>query len=250
MGGPALNNEGFTVVASTPLSELVRSRSSELGLTFEELGYRLGYSNPSKAAGRLKALCDGVIDSHKSQQALLRLHNALNLPFEEVDRAIQETRGVLAQRHRLKLDAMARQWRVEDEAFRASFKPHGVLLGSETRPSQITIFAWTGGPERWLIIRPDLDQPPVTFIGQIVQILSVRVPKHASGKRYTPFFGEALGFVMNFTPDQAVRCTMDGEPVEILEEAYLTGYSYAAIGSRKLSAEEARTLVLGGGHVD
>lgn len=196
------------MVAPTPLSELIRSRSSELGLTFQELGCRLGYSNPAKAAGRLNALCDGVIDSKKSHRALLRLHDILDLPFEEVERAVQETREFLAQQHRSKLDAMARQWRIEDKAFRARFKPHGVLLGSETRPLQITIFAWTGGPERWLIIRPDLDQPPVTFIRQVAKILEVCVPVHASGKRFVPFFGEAVGFVMNFTPDHAVRSWM------------------------------------------
>jgi hypothetical protein len=37
------------------------------------------------------------------------------------------------------------------------------------------------------------------------------------------FFGEALGFIINYSPDQAVRYDLDGTPIEVLSKAYRPG---------------------------
>jgi hypothetical protein len=47
-----------------------------------------------------------------------------------------------------------------EAAWRAAFKPLGILLGTDTRPSQALIFAITGGAERWLKIPLDQSQRP------------------------------------------------------------------------------------------
>jgi hypothetical protein len=42
-----------------PLATLIQARMDELGLDRHALGFRLGYQNPLKAAGRVDALCQG-----------------------------------------------------------------------------------------------------------------------------------------------------------------------------------------------
>lgn len=138
-----------------PLSRLIRNRSQELGLNAKELGFRLGYRNSAKAAGRVDALCEGHIASRKSKRALDRLANALEVPEHIVEEAVAATNE-----HLVELDRQAEQAkRVAQEAsearWRASFKPHAVLDTEHKCPSQITICGLTGGIGRWLIVRLD-----------------------------------------------------------------------------------------------
>jgi len=44
------------------------------------------------------------------------------------------------------------------------YEPHGYLIGSQQRPNQITIYAITGGPDRWLRFRLDSSRPPGSFV--------------------------------------------------------------------------------------
>jgi hypothetical protein len=61
-----------------PLTELIQSRLRQLGQTPQALGFRLGYSNAAKAAGRVYAICEGYLDNRKSRAALVRLADALS----------------------------------------------------------------------------------------------------------------------------------------------------------------------------
>jgi hypothetical protein len=97
----------------------------------------------------------------------------------------------------------------------ASFEPHGYLLGTSDRPSQIFIFGLTGGPERWLKIPLDLSRPPLSYAAQALSVV-----------RRTPlvkFLGPTSGFIVNYTPDHAVRFDLDGRPVETLTRAHRPG---------------------------
>ena len=62
-----------------------------------------------------------------------------------VQQALNETNQQLKER-------ASRAAAEAEAAWRAVFKPHGILLGTDTRPSQIVIFAISGGAERWLKI--------------------------------------------------------------------------------------------------
>jgi hypothetical protein len=53
-----------------PLAELIQSRLRQLGLTPQALGFRLGYSNAAKAAGRVYAICEGYLDNRKMQSRI------------------------------------------------------------------------------------------------------------------------------------------------------------------------------------
>ena len=115
-------------------------------------------------------------------------------------------------------------------AVRAAFKPHAYLLGTHTRPSSITIFGISGGAKRWLKIPLDLAQPPVTFATQALGFVR-QTP-------VVPFFGPTTGFVINYTPDRAVRFDLEGNPVECLPCAYFPGDVTLTLGNRKMAAEE------------
>src|SRR4051794_41646643 len=76
---------------------------------------------------------------------------------------------------------------------------------------------------------------PITFVQQALAALPERTGLGSDGKHYVTFFGEAVGFIVNYTPDQALRCDLDGQPQEVLSKAYRPGEVGLAIGSRPVS---------------
>jgi hypothetical protein len=128
------------------------------------------------------------------------------------------------------LDEAARIAEAKREAkWRATFRPCAYLLGTETRPSQITIYGMTGGSERWLKIPLDISQPAVTFASQAFAVAS-RTP-------VVPFFGKTIGFIVNYMPDFAVRFDLNGDPVETFDHAYLPGNVTLLIGGKEIPGE-------------
>jgi len=93
----------------------------------------------------------------------------------------------------------------------------------------------TGAP-RYLRVDFDLSKPRPTFIHQILCELRLRLHRF---KGVIPFFGRAIGVVVNFAPERAVRYDLEGNAVEILQRACRTGEAYVRIGGRWLSAGEA-----------
>jgi hypothetical protein len=220
------------VQAKLPLAELIQSRLRQLGLTPQELGFRLGYSNPAKASGRVYAICEGYLDNRKSKAALVRLATALELPAEEVADVIKLTQDSLAERKRIADERLRRMIHAEEVDWRARFKPHAVIVTERRTASQIIFCALAGGPEILLIISFDLSQPPITFVGQAVAGLPSKAPVGANGRRYVPFFGEPLGLIINYSPDRALHCDLEGDPIEWLAVAYRVGQIELTLGSR------------------
>ena len=102
-------------------------------------------------------------------------------------------------------------------------------FGNERPAFSITFFGITGGAERWLKIPLDLSQPPVSYAAQALAVV-----------RRTPvvqFFGATTGFIVNYTPDHAVRFDLQGNPVETLTRAYRPMEVTLTIGRREMSAE-------------
>ncbi len=96
------------------------------------------------------------------------------------------------------------------------------------RPSQITFYGMTGGPERWLKIPLDLLQSPVTF--------ALQAHEFVRKTQFAPYHGRTTGFIVNYSPDSAVRFDRDGNPVEHFDKAYISGQVEVFIGKRKLPA--------------
>ena len=123
-----------------------------------------------------------------------------------------------------------RQAEAEREAaWRACFKPHAYLVGTRERPWSITFYGMTGGAERWLKIPLNLSQPPVTYAAQAHEFAK-KTPD-------TKFFGPTTGFIVNYTPDSAVRFDLQGNPVEHFERAYVPDEVEVFIGKQKLPAK-------------
>jgi hypothetical protein len=85
------------------------------------------------------------------------------------------------------------------------------------------------------MIRFDDSKPPLTYIGQAIEALPNKVREGRDGRKYVTFFGEALGVIINYSPDKALRCDLGGRPLEVLEKAYRPGDVALSIGGRPVS---------------
>jgi len=204
-----------------PIHALIESQEKRLGLGRNELGRRCGFKNLAKALRRIDGVCHGDLDSPGAKMVLDNLAVALEVDKVVVENAIAATAQVIADANRL---AEANR----DAAWRASFKPHAYLVGSQNRPSQITFYGMTGGPERWLKMPLDLSQPPVTY--------AVQAHEFVAKTPFVPFFGKTTGFIVNYTPDSAVSFDLHGNPVEHFDKAYIPGQVEVFIGKQKLPA--------------
>ena len=185
-----------------------------------ELVRRAGFKNVAKGIRRLDELCGGELQ--KTEWLMKGLPSALELAPHLVADAFRETEKQLAE--------IKRRADAEREALRrASFRPSSYLVGTERRPTQITIYAISGGAERWRRIPLDLSQPAVTFVKQALIVVRKT--------RVVPFFGPTIGFVVNYSPDRAVRFDLAGNPVAVLNRAYEPGQFTLFIGRKQVSAD-------------
>jgi len=191
------------------LSELLERRMVERQVGVKALNDELGIRNVGKGRALLDRIrrddMKGVVHHRRELAA------ALEVPVEEIDVAIKASR--------------ARYYKRIDDAWRASFRPHAVLTTTREIPQPIFVAALTGAEKRLYIDPPD-DLPEPAWPGYV----AARLPPMIPG------FGRVTGFVMNYTPDRAVRFDLAGNPMEALEEAYrrgslwMRGISAAALG--------------------
>ena len=97
------------------------------------------------------------------------------------------------------------------------------MLTEETVPSQIALHAMTGGA-RHRIIRFEEGSDPKTFATQAREALPAAVP----------FFGPPTGYVVNYTPDFALRFNKEGRMVERLDRAFRVGQSAVIVRGKKV----------------
>lgn len=229
-----------------PLAQLIKNRCFELGLNDEGLGFRLGYKNPAKSAGRVQALCDGQITSPKSRFALSRLAAALQVSAETVDEARKLTEALQVEGQERDRQQQMAALKASEAVWRANFRPHVVILTKNARPSSIIMVGLSGGADRWLRIRLDTSMAPVTFVRQVLDILPSRLERVAGGDGLgVRFFGAVHGFAVNYGPDLAIRFNLNGEPVEVLKSAYRTGVTEIQVGGRKVSPDTVTTIIGG-----
>jgi hypothetical protein len=196
------------MMSHLPIHELILTRLKELGTRRSGLARRCGFKNLEKGMRRLAAVCAGDLESTSAAMVIKALPAALEVSEDVVAVAVRETAASHDERRRL---AAAEA----DAAWRGSFKPHAYLCGTEARPSSITMYCVTGGPDQWLNIPLDGSQPAVTFAAQALGVVR-RTPT-------VPFFGPTTGFIVNYTPDHAVRFGLEGNPVEDFSRAHIPG---------------------------
>ena len=101
-------------------------------------------------------------------------------------------------------------------------------------PSPIFVAALIG-VEKLLQIDLDATQGPVSFVRHALDRLPDGVPA----------FGKPIGFVINYSPDKAVRFDSNGHPIAILDKAVRPGTAVLLrLGGRPIPAE-ALGLVFG-----
>jgi hypothetical protein len=230
-------------VKKYPIAALIEARLHELNLDPTGLGLRLGYKNPAKAAGRVHAICAGLLYSPKSKAALPRLVAALELPATVVEQAILETRIAIGEEQRTAREKEKLEREAKDAEWRKNFRPHAVILTERRIPSQITFCGLTGGAAARLIIPFDSARRAVTFVDQAVAGLHMKAPVGQNGRRCVMFFGEPTGLVLNYSPDLALRCDLEGNPIEWLSAAYRIGEVELSIGNRTISPAVAAAVL-------
>jgi hypothetical protein len=202
-----------------PIEALILNRCKLLALSRSDLVRRAGFKNVAKGLRRLEELFAGELMTTASLVAGLPL--ALELPTDVVADTMRQTVQQIEEATRLAEEELAAAWR-------ASFQPSAYLLGTEMRPSQITLYGMTGGSERWFKIPLDLTQPAATFAGQALAV--------ARETPVTQFFGATTGFVVNYSPDCAVQFDLNGHPVETFRHACRPG-NVTMIGKKEVPAE-------------
>jgi hypothetical protein len=207
------------------IATLIQSRMTELGLSRGEFAKRLGYKNIAKGIRRIDALCDGDLEGTK--QFLDVLPQALETSADTVKRALEETVREIELVERQEAET-------RDKIWRENFRPHAIILTERSVPSPIFVAALIG-VEKLLRIDLDASQGPVSFVRQVLDRLPEGVPA----------FGKTAGFVINYSPDKAVRFDPNGQPIAILEKAVRPGTAVLLrLGGRPIPAE-ALGLVFG-----
>ena len=200
------------------IAALIRSRMTELGLSRGEFVKRLGYKNVAKGIRRIDVLCDG--DLEETKHFLDVLPQALETSAETVKLALEQTVRELELAEKQEAEA-------HDKIWRENFCPHAIILTERTVPSPIFVAAMIG-VEKLLRIDVEATQGPVSFVRQVLDRLPEGVPA----------FGKAIGFVINYSPDKAVRFDSNGHPIAILDKAVRPGTAVLLqLGRRPISAQ-------------
>src|ERR1700730_6946364 len=114
-----------------------------------------------------------------------------------------------------------------DKIWRENFCPHAIILTERTVPSPIFVAALIG-VEKLLRIDLDATQRPVSFVRQVLN----RLPEEVAA------FGKPIGFVINYSPDHAIRFDLNGQPTAILDKAVRPGTAVLLrLGGRPIPAE-------------
>ena len=205
------------------IATLIRSRLTELGLSRGEFVKRLGYKNIAKGIRRIDVLCEGNIEGTK--QFIDVLPQALETSAEIVTLALDQT--VRELELAAKQEAEAR-----DKIWRENFRPHVIILTERTVPSPIFVAAIIG-VEKLLRIDLDPTQGPVSFVRQALDRLPEGVPA----------FGKPIGFVLNYSPDKAVRFDRNGQPIASLNESVRPAAAVLRLGGRPVPTEALGLII-------
>ena len=156
-----------------------------------------------------------------------RCHKPWKHPRKTVKRALDQTVREIKLVERQEAEA-------RDKIWRENFCPHAIILTERTVPSPIFVAAIIG-VEKLLRIDLDATQGPVRFVRQVLDRLPEGVPA----------FGKTAGFVINYSPDKAVRFDQNWQPIAILDKAVRPGTAVLLrLGGRPIAAE-ALGLVFG-----
>jgi hypothetical protein len=202
--------------SNLPIDEMISSRCNELDIGPVELVRRCGYKNLAKGLRRLEVLRLGEM---KSTRGLISgLPHALDLPAEVVQKAVEDTTRQLHEAH--------------EAAWRASFKPHAIIITERQIPHPIFVAAMIGVDELLRIDFPPAASPEM-YPDLAVEGIRTKLARwnrdfnRRKGLDFydLPAFGRPIGFVVNYSPDHAVCFDLDGNALEVLSKAHRVGHA-------------------------
>jgi len=124
--------------------------------------------------------------TRKSQAALDRLPEALEVAPEVVEQAVTRTLELFAEIERQAEDGRRRAAEAEEAEWRRTFEPAAVILTERTFPSSIVMCGLTGGIERWLIVPLDQSLSSITYVQQVLRELPERLKAGAKAESSSP----------------------------------------------------------------
>lgn len=207
----AVIRQEWLIMALNELSELIRTKCTELGITDRELVERAGYRNIAKG---LRRLADVRAGRGLNKPGLVaRLPEGLGVPPDVVAAALQATRDAI--------------WAENDRAYRESFRPHALIRTEHGgRPRSITMAALTG-KERLVRVYFEEHQRREDYVS--IAVASYGLRRRELQSWYFP----ARDIVVNYSPDEALRISLQGEELERLEKAERGGtLGFSLPGSR------------------
>lgn len=205
------------MTADLPIRLLLETRCKELRLSHAALVSRLGYKNKAKGLRRLDQI---LVGDFKTLIVIIQhLPEALEVPVEIVNQAVDDTKKQLHG--------------AREQASRAAFKPHAIILTERAVPSPIFVAAVLG-VDRLLRIDFDLSKDPSTFVSQALSGLNQKLQKWGSS---IPAFGKPIGFVINYTYDRHGRFDLDGKLVELKGQHQQLGEATLTVSGRKSLAD-------------
>ena len=159
-------------------------------------------------------------DFKKNAGLIDKLPAALEVPVEVIKRAVEELRQYLRD--------------FEEAAWRAAFRPHAIILTGRQRPQPLFVAALIG-VDVLLRLDFDLSSAPATFLAQSLDGLRQRL---ARWQGCLPAYGRAVGIIVNYNPDRAMRFDLEGDAVELFDRAYRASVVQFEIGGRVISPGE------------
>jgi len=142
---------------------------------------------------------------------------ALEVPVDVITQTVEGTQRFLRESREV--------------AWRTAFRPHAIIVAERERPQPLFVAAVIG-VEVLLRIDFDLTAAPETFLKQALDGLREKL---ARWHGYFPAYGRATGFIINCSPDRAIRFDLEGNAVELFDQAYRLGIVQFAIGGHAIS---------------
>jgi hypothetical protein len=177
---------------ATALERLLQERMAALGLSRGSVGERLSPANPSKALRRLDDFSSRGV--RPSEDLPERLAAVLGVSEAELMNAARATREVIE---------------AQGEAdYRARFQPHAIWTTVRSQPSSTAMAGFINAPVRLM-----LSFPADLSTHDFVAYCQAQAPKGV------PLYGPVTGFIINYTPDRAVRYDLNGETQETRDVA-------------------------------
>ena len=200
------------------LDQLIQTRLAELEMKRSELARSMGYAQEKLGKGctRIDRIREG--DLRLAWNLRERLAQGLQVTTEVVEAAIDATSEA------------------QEAAWRAAFKPYGVVRTTNRgRPRcSLFIFGLSGEGEK-LTLHFEEGSDPETFVEQALP----QLPDRVLGK------GETTGFVVNYTPDEAILYDKQGRQIEKLDGIVQAPSSEIIIGGKRVSSHTLSGLFRG-----